>query len=384
MNVSVEADDLRAMLDAPHSVPAACLTLIAANDQLTVVADDGHVRVVVQRPATVNTSGYVIVPSVLIHNLAEVMPPGIVQIDATDALVELHGGDDPDDNDETNPLRASIWSVPVDSAGIPEMPALPERVGQVDMAEFVRSMRQVTPAATDRSRLPVVSVRAIRGHLLCAATDTYRLHVTRSRMVEASSWMNEALIPLNAIRLATTMFPTGEVDLHLDHNVIVLRSETAMLAARLVDAKFPSYQKVLPRPEDSAARVLIDTAALLAALARIDPIASTKNAQFAVTVASYPEANVLTVEASADDIGQSKATVRPTSVTGAGFSFTVDLRHLVAAAKASACQRLYLYWYGDRRSVLIAGFGSEFQAVVMTVHRRADQPPPTPTKDTAE
>lgn len=378
MKLTVDAAALHAALDAPHRVAPQYLLLIAGDDTLVVVADNLIVRVACWAEAAVEDAGRVVVPAALMHDLAHAMPPGPVSITVDDLIVELHGGLQPDDDTEPDPVRASLWVVPDDYSMIPPMPPEPPRIGEVAMTEFAASMAQVTPAAPVRSPLPVVAVRSSRGALLCAATDSYRLHLTRSRMVEASAWAHEALIPVEAIKLATSMFPDGTANLHMDRDVLTLRTDTGVLTTRLSTAKFPNYQKVIPRREDAAAEVMLDTAALLAALARITPIANTEHGEHRVRLAAYPEDRIVTVESSADGLGQSKATIRAAAAKGAGFSFSTDIRYLHAAARASACQRLTVYWTAPRKPILIAGFGAEFSAMVMPHHK------PNPAAQTVE
>ena len=198
-------------------------------------------------------------------------------------------------------------------------------------------------------------------------------------MVEAAAWSHEALIPIEAIRLAMAMFPDGEAELLMDRDVLVLRSDLAVLTTRLSTEKFPSYQKVLPRIEDAAAKLSVNTETLLAALARVAPIAGLTNGEHKVRLSAYPEDKLVTVESAAPDAGQSKATVRAHLVEGAGFSFSTDIRHLTAAAKAATSERLMIFWTAPRKPILIQGFGSDFSAMVMPIHK-----PTTPAIAAAE
>ena len=169
MKLTLDAAALHAALDAPHRVAPQYLVLLAADDTLAVIADNSIVRVASWAAATVEESGRIVVPAALMHDLAHAMPPGPVTISTDDLMVELHGGEEPDDDDRTEPVRATLWTVTDDHAAIPLAPTEPQRIGEVNMTEFAASMAQVMPAVSTRSPLPVVSVRSSRGALLCAA-----------------------------------------------------------------------------------------------------------------------------------------------------------------------------------------------------------------------
>lgn len=371
MKFEVDAADLRKAIAAPAAVAPLHLRVAVADGHLHVTGDNTVVRVTQRRPVTGARDGHAYVGATLFHDLAKVMPTGPVTIEAVGPILDMSGGGN-DDHEE--PVRASMYTAVENAVRIPAEPPEPPPVGEVEMSAFNTAMAQVVPAALshadDKPVLCSVQVRASRGALVFAASDQYRLHTTRSRIIDAGAWGHEALIPAEAVKLAGIVFDDDDdVRVALDRDLFTMRTERTTLVSRLVQDKFPSWQGLVPQEKDRSATVAFDTAALLDALARVAPIARLGDQQ--VTLTAVPEDRLVIVKSRAVDTGESSASFRAHNVTGASFTFPVHLRWITDAAKCSGCQRLTLYWVADRKPCLIQGFGTDYQAMVMPI--RPDQ-----------
>ena len=373
MKFVVDADVLRKALAAPAHVAVDHLHLSVTDGTLSVTGDDTVVRVTERRPVHAAIDGDAYIGAALFHDLAKVMPPGPVTVEASGPLLELSGGDT-DDTDE--PVRAAVYAAAPSAISMPAEPPPPPPVGEVEMAAFNSAMAQVVPAAaaphSENPLLASVSVRASRGSLVFAATDLYRLHTTRSRLIDAGAWSHEALIPIDAVKLAASVFPDDDEPLvALNRELFSMRTDATTITSRLVQGQFPSWQAKIPHERDRTATVALDAEALLAALSRVAPIA--RLGDKGVSVTAVPEDRLIVVKARADDTGESSASFRAHTVTGAAFTFFAPLRWLTDAVKCARCQRLNLYWVADRAPLLINGFGSDYQALVSPLR-------PTPPK----
>lgn len=377
MRCTVDAAALNAALAAPTRIANGLIHLTVADDTLTVLADDRVVRIEQRVPVTDGAPGEGTFPSSLFHDISKAMPPGPVTIEASGGLAEISGGDDPDG---PGPVRASMWQVTRDGA-IPAPPPDPPLVGDLDLAAFAKAMTQVMPAVSgdaERPALTAVSCRPSRGgRLELAATDRYRLHVTEADLVDAVSWDHQALIPGEAVRWLLSVFDHDETaTLRLDRDLIVVRSDSATLTARLVHNDFPSYLTLLPDPRKAAAQVSVNADALIDAFRRVNPIAKLGSMYVAIT--GVPEDDMLVFETNAPDIGASTAAVKTNSIRGAGFTFGCNIGHAVDAVKAAGAERLDLWWGNDGSPLLVTAFGDPgYRAVVMPL--RLPKPPAGPS-----
>jgi DNA polymerase-3 subunit beta len=381
MKLDIDAADLNRALIAPSRISDGVLRLSLAGDRLTILADDRVVRVTESVPVDGQDDGEAVVPAHLFHDLAKAMPDGPVHITASGAILELGG----DGDDTIGPVQASMWQITDDRGALPPTPPDPPLVGDVDLEAFSRVMAQVLPAVSkDLSRPPLtaVSVRPSGGSLAIAATDSYRLHVTQSDMVDAAGWDHQALLPGDAIRWVLSVFdPTETATLHLDRDLISVRSDRHTLTARLVQGDFPSVKVLIPDHRKAAAHITVDAARFLDALDRVNPIA--KAGGHRVSLTGVPEDGLVVLGASAVDFGESTATVTA-DVTGAGFTFGADIRYVTAAAKAAGGQRLDLWWAEDGQPILIGAFGDpHYRAVIMPLRaskpKSKDEPAPEAT-----
>lgn len=372
MKLTIDADDLDDVLAAPTRLSnIEVVELSAVGTTLTATGDNLAVRVESHCQVEHDGEATVMVGANLIRNLAASMPPGPVTIEANGRLVELHGGD------EDDPVRASLWQIIDPRTAIPTEPREPPIIGNTGMAEFNRCVAAVAPAVGVKPEIPVLTTVSIRpsrsGSLSFAATDSYRVHATRSRKIDADGWGHEALVPLEALRVAGAVFDDDdEVTLMLDRDLLTMRGDSTTLTARLVHAEFPTYKPLLTLDRDSAAHVQLDSAALLGALGRAGTIAKLGSQRVLIT--SVPEERLIVVEATADDIGQSTATIHAHIAEGAEFSFPANLRYLTTAVRCAAAQRLDFYWTSDDRPVLLKAFGSDFSAVISQVRGTAKGP----------
>lgn len=376
MKFAVDAAALNRAVAEPARIAMSAMALTVADGKLTVLADDRTVRLEHRLDVTDDEPGTIYVPPTLFHDLAKTMPPGLVTVSSVGRVVELHGEGDPDEEDDAT--DHSLWQVAENATDIPAPSADPPIVGDINMRLFDQAMGQVMPAvSTDISRraLTAVQVRSYSGRLSLVATDSYRLHVVRSDMVDAAGWMHKALLPGEAIRLALAVFaPTEEATLHLDRGLMMIRSERTTLTARLVQGEYPpNIRSLIPKRNDTQAHIEVDTERLLEALGRITPVARHKLGLSRVTLSTVPEDGLVIVEAAAVDLGQSSVNVRSHRVDGPGFRFSADIRYLIAALKAANAQRVEIHWTRDQAPILVTRIGDNskdpaYQAVVMPLH----------------
>lgn len=376
MKFSVDADTLREALAAPAAVSPDHLRLTVSAGLLSVTGDNTAVRVTERRPVEPGAAdGTVYAGAALLRDLAKIMPPGPVTIASAGPLLDLCGGEH-DDSEE--PVRASVYAAVADAVRMPADPPAPPVIGDIEMAAFTKAMAQVTPATSTDPAKPIlgsVSVRGVRGgSLLFVASDQFRLHSVRSRIIDGGVWGYEALIPAEAVRLSANVFrPDDDVQVSLDRDLLTMRTAATTLTSRLVQGGYPSWQSSVPHEREWATTVALDADALLGALARVAPIARFGNQ--IVTLTAVPEDRLIVARSHAADTGECSASFHAHSVAGASFTFAANIRWLVDAAKCSGCQRLIVHWVADRRPLLIHGFGSDYQAMVMPI-RTPDQKAP--------
>lgn len=89
------------------------------------------------------------------------------------------------------------------------------------------------------------------GHLRAVATDGHRLAMcTRPVSVNCDEPRQSILPRKGVVELSRLLDGEGEVEISLSSNHIRIASESFTFTSKLVDGKFPDYQRVLPRGGD--------------------------------------------------------------------------------------------------------------------------------------
>ncbi len=142
-------------------------------------------------------------------------------------------------------------------------------------AEWARAVALIEPSiSTETSRyyLGGASLRANRGQLLLAATDTHRLdRVTLAGDLDGPE--PDAIIPRAAIQAMKAL--TGDIVLRIDRGLIRAECDGLAITSRLIDGTFPDVDRVIPAASgEPAAR--LNAADLLAAVERVSWAADDK------------------------------------------------------------------------------------------------------------
>ena len=111
--------------------------------------------------------------------------------------------------------------------------------------------RVVFSASQDNGRpaLSGVLIRKEKGGFLIVATDGYRLSLKRNVLITTKEEdVEELLLPARAIKELSYMKDEGDVSLFVsdkNNQAIFTQGETT-LVGRLIDAEYPSYEKIIP------------------------------------------------------------------------------------------------------------------------------------------
>lgn len=135
-------------------------------------------------------------------------------------------------------------------------------------SELREALRYVVPAASrdpTRTHLGGVFIDSARNTMV--ATDGSRLHKTPL----PSPWHGtQILIPTAAAELLERILGADEfVALSVARGVLRARHGRWSLTTKLVDARFPPWEMVVPRPDDAQIRVSVEASMLVSALARV-------------------------------------------------------------------------------------------------------------------
>lgn len=164
-------------------------------------------------------------------------------------------------------IEAVLSSLPIGE--YPQLPPLPAESGLVNSEAFARSVARVAAAAGRDDTLPAllgIKFTSDHGRLELAATDRCRL------AVDEVTWTGpdgtDALIDARTLTaFAKKADKHGKISLHFGDKAGV-SDGTRTLITRLIPGEFPKFRSLIPAADDATTTVLVDAAALGAAVTR--------------------------------------------------------------------------------------------------------------------
>jgi len=203
-----------------------------------------------------------------------------------------------------------------------EYPTFPtiENKGQIslDSMQLIKSLKKIIPAIdinNPKYELNGALIDIKLDKTLFVGTDTRRLAV-----VELQNQSNEELsliIPKKAIIEIQKLF-LDKIDIYYDENHIIIKNEQFFLFSRLINGKFPDYQRIIPTSTKYS--LLIPKKEILEAMKVISIISQEIKVTF--------ENNLITLESLNNDIQEAKTSIETPINIDSSFSMAINSKYL--------------------------------------------------------
>ncbi len=221
--------------------------LRTSGNRLTVAATNLDIAITEHVGAKVTTQGAITVPARLMQDFVASLPPGQLKLDVDG--VKLHI--------EAERFSSTINGMPADE--FPAMPTIDNAKELIWSApELKQTLSQVLFAASTDETRPVltgVTLQEQKGHLICAATDSYRLAEKRlSNKTEAGL---NVLLPASSLAEVSRAIKdeSSDVVMTYDDNQARFMVDEVEIVTRLVDGQYPEYGRLLPSSFETTAVV---------------------------------------------------------------------------------------------------------------------------------
>lgn len=263
MKISVERNDLLKTLSHIHGVverkstiPILSNAKIEAEDKLTISATNVDLEIVETTPAVIAEKGSVTVNAHILYDIVRKIPEGAqieIEVLPTDSKMTIKAGRS----------RFSLATLPVDDFPVMSSGDLPNKfvLSPDDLIKLIDKTKFAMSTEETRYFLNGIYLHAAEFEgkpvLRAVATDAHRLARQDVPAPEGSKGMPGIIIPRRVI---------GELRKLLDDtsdNVTVEVSETkakfsfsdSVLISKLIDGKFPDYEKVIPTENDKVLKL---------------------------------------------------------------------------------------------------------------------------------
>ncbi len=133
-----------------------------------------------------------------------------------------------------------------------EFPTFPtlenKRKFEINPHDFIKALKRVTPVIDTNNpkyELNGALINLIDDKIDFVATDTRRLALVELKKEEKQENI-EIIVPKKAITEIQKLF-FNELNIYLDENILIVKSSNFILFSKLINGKFPNYQRIIPK-----------------------------------------------------------------------------------------------------------------------------------------
>jgi DNA polymerase-3 subunit beta len=237
----------------------------AADESVRLVATDLDMTIMTRCPATVSGGGRLTLESKVFQNLVRNLPEEDFVLRQVGDSVEI----------ECGRFRSRMSIADADEyPTIPDVPdggdyGLPLELFQLMLDRVAFAITKDDP----KFQLNGALVKLVPGEVEIAATDGHRLAVVKASAPEGKPPFEQQLFPRKLLS-EFARFSDAQVVLSAGENHLGFRMGERTLVSRIVELRFPQYERVIVR--DNPNRVRIDRRELLASLRRVSLMAHEK------------------------------------------------------------------------------------------------------------
>jgi len=290
--------------------------------------------------AKIEEEGAVTIPAKLLADFVGNLPNDTITLtlDERTQTVHLHCG-----RSEANikGIEAEEFpTIPVVQAEQPTMSIPPEVLRE--------AINQVAFAAAPDDTRPVLAGVLLRmkgNSAIFSATDGFRLSVKTIELEQPVQSAQEVIVPSRALtelgRIIGDSDTPVEITITPSGGQILFHSDNLDLVSRLIDGKFPDYERIIPK--QYATRSVMDRTAFLQSVRQASVFAagSANIAKLALESGGEWGPGRLTMSANAAEVGDNKSELEG-QVVGEGGSIALNVKYLQEALNAMSSSQVAL------------------------------------------
>jgi DNA polymerase-3 subunit beta len=299
--------------------------LITANgSELRFVGTDLEIMMICKTEAQIEREGHFTIPAKLLQEIISCIPSEA----GAQVVFEL----DPE-NDNEVVISSGRNRFNLQIQGIEDFPPVPIFEGE-EIPSFVmptdgfsKALKEASIAMGTEEGNPVQRSICVdfgsEGRPVLVATDSKRLSVTKIENLDVpENFRNVYIVPARAVPELQKLLESGEnIELGLYKGQLVFTTEKYQLISRLIDGRFPDYNRVLPK---ESSRVLkFNRKELAQALKAVQPIARNRSGLVLLDIT----ANETKVWSESKDQGKAEVYV-PSELQGDAINIAFNVKFI--------------------------------------------------------
>lgn len=319
---------LQGILERRTTIPILSNVLLSATgDRLELAATDLDVTVFSRCTATVRREGRATIQGRVFHDLVRSLPADTVELTASESRVEVSSGQ----------FRSQLASL--DAADFPTLPQVPEGQGFALPLRFLQKIIDRTAFAVSSEEghfqynAALLVLAAAQAEMV--ATDGHRLAYVKATHAGGSPPFEQQLLPRKVLAQLRRLTGSDEEVVYMGRgeNHLSFRLGERVLLSRMLEARFPQYERVLVR--DNPHHVRVQRQELNASLRRLNLLASERTHGVQLQF----DRDTLALSSVGFDIGSGEEKVE-CSYTGEPMKVLVNAQYVLDFLNAVSCDEV--------------------------------------------
>ncbi|RCK78835.1 MAG: DNA polymerase III beta subunit [Candidatus Ozemobacter sibiricus] len=256
------------------------LLISVRGNEAQFVGTDMEIMMISRLPATVEVEGHFTIPARLLHEVVNGFVPSSDQdVVSFETIAPVEGLVAP----TVVRLQTGRIHYDLQIQGIEDYPPVPSLEGEtfprfdIESAALKKGLREAAIAMATEEANP--TQRSIcmnfqgHGEIILVATDSKRLAVTAiPKVTHPPEFNGTYLVPARTVpELMKLLDESEKINVGLYHRQLVFTTKKFQLLSRLIDGKFPDYNRVLPK--EYSRRLTVRRKDFLQAIRTVTPIA---------------------------------------------------------------------------------------------------------------
>jgi len=197
------------------------------------------------------------------------------------------------------------------------------------------------------------------------ATDGHRLAFIKRILPSEISEENEVIIPTKALVEVNRIISEGkDINIFIDKNKIIFKTDNLIIVSRLIEGKFPDYERVIPKDQDKILR--INTQRLSSVCRRISLMTSENTNIIKLDISK----NILKLSSNTPNLGDAKEELE-VDFQGDDLQIAFNPKYIMDILKNIECDEVNIFLKNQSSSGMIKPReekeGEEYLYVVMPV-----------------
>lgn len=313
--------------------------LKTTNNRLSIAATNLDIAITQYCGAKVSEEGSITIPARLMQDFIGSLPPSVINLELDDNKLHI----------TTDQYQSVINGVAAED--FPVMPAIEDgKTITIAGSELKRALQQVVFAASNDEARPVLTgvyMHTLEGVLHLAATDSYRL---AAKTVAKTSDIVDLLIPVSAMQDVLRIVNDFDDAVTVTYNEqqVLFKAGEVELVARLIEGKYPDYQKLVPKKFTNTARIKRGD---LVNIAKVSSLFARESAG-SIKITTSEDNGTLSIRSIASQVGENTASAEGT-IAGSG-EITINSRYLLDALNAFHSDEINFCFNGKLEPVVLS------------------------------